>query len=81
MELHCNANGCNTHDYRVSPVWCAYQSEIGLKERHVRALEDLAQQHDRREFQYVKEEPRRYERPKPKAVPRPPGEVGIKWNL
>tara|TARA_R100001086_G_scaffold58866_1_gene26935 strand:+ start:173 stop:433 length:261 start_codon:yes stop_codon:yes gene_type:complete len=86
MELYCNANGCNTHDYKVSPVWCAYQSEISLRERHVKALEDLAKQKDGQEFEYIKEEPRRYKPPappEPKPAPRPSGtgEVGVKWNL
>ena len=26
--LYCASFGCNTHDYRVSPVFCAYQFEM-----------------------------------------------------
>ena len=27
-NLYCASFGCNTHDYRVSPVFCAYQYEM-----------------------------------------------------
>jgi hypothetical protein len=38
----CNSSGCDIHDYKVSPLWCAYQSELVTDARRLRALEALA---------------------------------------
>jgi hypothetical protein len=79
--MSCTAIGCDDHDYRVSPLWCAYQYAQAQDDRRLRALERLA---DREIVVYTETEERptkQYERspaPPPKRLQE---EVKTKWNL
>jgi hypothetical protein len=84
--MPCTSAGCDIHDYRVAPVWCAYQSALVSEARHIRALEALA---DRGSFGFGEEPPP----PRPIKVTPPPlaarddrkarasRERGIQWQL
>jgi hypothetical protein len=78
--MSCTAISCDDHDYRVSPLWCAYQYAQARDDRRLRALERLA---DREIVVYTEAEERptkQYERPPP-TPPKPQEEVKTKWNL
>jgi|ETNvirnome_6_100_1030635.scaffolds.fasta_scaffold37906_2 hypothetical protein len=77
--MSCTAIGCDDHDYRVSPLWCAYQYAQAREDRRVRALERIA---DREVVVYTETEERPTEQyRRPPAIPRQRQEVKVKWNL